>query len=77
VLTSCTDEDLRALYSTWHVFAFPSLYEGYGIRLLEAMQGEAPVVATDIPTSRATPYRCSWSKSTAIALKSCSSKERN
>ena len=52
VLTSCTDEDLRALYSTCHVFAFPSLYEGYGIPLLEAMQCEAPIVATDIPTSR-------------------------
>jgi alpha-1,3-rhamnosyl/mannosyltransferase len=51
VLTGCTDADLRALYSSCHLFAFPSLYEGYGIPLLEAMQCGAPIVATHIPTS--------------------------
>jgi alpha-1,3-rhamnosyl/mannosyltransferase len=51
VLTSCVDEDLRALYTSCRVFVFPSLYEGYGIPLLEAMQCGAPIVATDIPTS--------------------------
>lgn len=51
VLTNCTDADLRALYSRCRVFVFPSLYEGYGIPLLEAMQCGAPIVASDIPTS--------------------------
>lgn len=52
VLTDCSDEDLRALYSACQAFVFPSLYEGYGIPLLEAMQCGAPIVASDIPTSR-------------------------
>lgn len=51
VLTDCTDGDLRALYSLCRAFVFPSLYEGYGIPLLEAMQCGAPIVASDIPTS--------------------------
>jgi len=52
VLTDCSDEDLRALYSVCEAFVFPSLYEGYGIPLLEAMQCGAPIVGSDIPTSR-------------------------
>ncbi|MPZ22991.1 MAG: glycosyltransferase [Dehalococcoidia bacterium] len=40
------DEDLPALYSGCDVFAFPSLYEGFGLPLLEAMACGAPVVAT-------------------------------
>jgi glycosyltransferase involved in cell wall biosynthesis len=51
VLTGCSDEDLRALYSACEAFVFPSLYEGYGIPLLEAMRCGAPIVASDIPTS--------------------------
>jgi glycosyltransferase involved in cell wall biosynthesis len=52
VLTDCSDEDLRAFYSVCEAFVFPSIYEGYGIPLLEAMQCGAPIVASDIPTSR-------------------------
>ncbi len=52
LLAQCTDEDLRALYSTCKVFIFPSLYEGYGIPLLEAMTCGAPIVASDISTNR-------------------------
>jgi len=51
VLMGCSDDDLRALYSSCTVFAFPSLYEGYGIPLLEAMTCGAPIVASDIPSS--------------------------
>jgi glycosyltransferase involved in cell wall biosynthesis len=38
------DEDLPALYSAAEVFAFPSLYEGFGIPILEAMGCGTPVV---------------------------------
>lgn len=40
------DEDLPALYSGAELFAYPSLYEGFGIPILEAMACETPVVAS-------------------------------
>jgi glycosyltransferase involved in cell wall biosynthesis len=40
-----TDQDLGALYSKATVFVFPSLYEGFGLPLLEAMFRGACVVA--------------------------------
>ncbi len=46
VLTGAvTDAQLRALYQTCTVFAFPSHEEGLGLPLLEAMQCGAPVLA--------------------------------
>jgi glycosyltransferase involved in cell wall biosynthesis len=44
-----TDEDLRALYSSCTLFAYPSLYEGFGLPVLEAMQCGAPVLASRTP----------------------------
>lgn len=41
-----SDEDLVALYNRATVFAFPSLYEGFGLPVLEAMQSGCPVVTT-------------------------------
>lgn len=41
------DEDLPSIYSGASVFTFPSIYEGFGIPLLEAMQCEIPVVASN------------------------------
>jgi len=38
------DADLPALYQGADLFAFPSLYEGFGIPILEAMAGGTPVV---------------------------------
>ena len=40
-----TDAELRTLYQRCSAFAFPSLYEGLGLPLLEAMHCGAPVLA--------------------------------
>ena len=42
-------ETLRVFYRAATVFAFPSLYEGFGLAPLEAMACGTPVVASDIP----------------------------
>jgi glycosyltransferase involved in cell wall biosynthesis len=40
------DDELRALYSGARVYACPSLYEGFGFTVLEAMACGAPVVCS-------------------------------
>jgi glycosyltransferase involved in cell wall biosynthesis len=42
------DEDLPALYSAADVFAFPSLYEGFGLGPLEAMACGAPTLVSNV-----------------------------
>ncbi|MQR99851.1 glycosyltransferase family 4 protein [Gluconobacter aidae] len=44
-----TDEELHALYSDAVCFVFPSIYEGFGLPPIEAMEAGCPVVARDIP----------------------------
>lgn len=42
-----SDEDLRALYNVCKVFVFPSIHEGFGLPVLEAMQCGAPVIGSN------------------------------
>lgn len=42
-----TDRDLVLLYNSCQAFVFPSLYEGFGLPALEAMQCGAPVIASN------------------------------
>ena len=44
-----SDGDLADLYRAARVFAYPSVYEGFGMPVLEAMSADVPVVATDVP----------------------------
>ena len=46
------EEDLPALYSGAEWFIFPSLYEGFGLPVVEAMACGAPVLCSDIPVLR-------------------------
>jgi glycosyltransferase involved in cell wall biosynthesis len=43
------DEDLSALYTGTSAFIFPSLYEGFGIPVLEARACGATVITSDFP----------------------------
>ncbi len=44
---SADDEHLGELYRNAEIFVFPSLYEGFGMPLLEAFSCRCPVVASD------------------------------
>lgn len=51
-LRGVSDSELRRLYAGAAALVFPSLYEGFGFPLVEAMSCGTPVVASDIPSSR-------------------------
>lgn len=43
-----SDEKLQELYATCGLYVFPSLYEGFGLPVIEAQENKAPVVCSDI-----------------------------
>ena len=47
-LGSVSDEDLPAFYKNAICFVLPSLYEGFGLQVLEAMKYGCPVVTSNI-----------------------------
>ncbi len=49
---SVGDAELAELYAGAACFVLPSLYEGFGLPLAEAMAAGAPAVASDIPALR-------------------------
>lgn len=46
------DEELPILYKNAMFYAYPSLYEGFGIPLIEAQYCRCPVLCSDIPVFR-------------------------
>ena len=45
-------EELAALYDGASAYAFPTLFEGFGLPVLEAMARGCPVLGSDIPVLR-------------------------
>lgn len=46
IITNISNEDLPAVYRSASVFVFPSLFEGFGAPVLEALFSKVPVIAT-------------------------------
>jgi len=46
------DDELAALYQSCDAFCYPSLHEGFGLPVLEAMRSGAVVVAAEVPSLR-------------------------
>jgi glycosyltransferase involved in cell wall biosynthesis len=52
LLGTVPDDELAALYAGAACFVMPSLHEGFGLPLAEAMAAGVPAVASDIPALR-------------------------
>jgi glycosyltransferase-like protein len=52
LLGTVPDQELPCWYQAADAFVFPSLKEGWGLVVLEAMAARLPVIATDIPVFR-------------------------
>ena len=51
-LNECSDEELGRHLGSARALLFPSLAEGYGLPLIEALQAGTPVLANDLPIFR-------------------------
>lgn len=49
---SVSDSELKWLYKNCSVFIFPSLDEGFGLPVLEAIDADSPLALSDIPAFR-------------------------
>jgi glycosyltransferase involved in cell wall biosynthesis len=52
LLGTIDDEELAGWYQAADALAFPSVKEGWGLAVLEAMSQDLPVVASDLPVFR-------------------------
>lgn len=52
ILGYITDSEMVRLYNNAQALVIPSLYEGFGIPIIEAMACRVPVIASDIPVFR-------------------------
>jgi glycosyltransferase involved in cell wall biosynthesis len=43
-----SDKELLSLYTSIDVFIYPSLYEGFGLPVLEAMAAGCPVIVSNV-----------------------------
>ena len=51
-LSGLSDSEVLCAYKLCNLFVFPSLYEGFGIPILEAMAASRPIVLSDLPVFR-------------------------
>jgi glycosyltransferase involved in cell wall biosynthesis len=58
LMTDVDDEVLCQLYNHASAFVYPSLYEGFGIPLLEAMACGCPIIASRIPSTVEVAREC-------------------
>ncbi len=52
IVSDVSDEDLSHLYSAAEVLIYYSLYEGFGLPILEAFKCKTPVIVSDISVHR-------------------------
>ena len=52
LLSGLSDLEVRCAYAMCRLFVFPSIYEGFGIPILEAMAAARPMALADIPVFR-------------------------
>ncbi len=58
ILVDVSDKELATAYHEATALIFPSLFEGFGIPIIEAMASECPVIASDIPVFHEVAGNC-------------------
>ncbi len=48
ILNNVSSDELPAIYQSSEIFIYPSIFEGFGIPLIEAFVSEVPVITSDI-----------------------------